>query len=32
MQALDGILGDFVAHGRMRLASREYRPCYEIVR
>lgn len=28
MDALDGILGAFVAEGRMKLAGESYRPCY----
>ena len=31
MEALDGLLRDFVANGRMKISSQSYRPCYEIV-
>ena len=30
MAAMDGLLRDFVAHGRMKLARERYNPCYTI--
>jgi len=31
MNLLDGVLTDFVKHGRMKLASESYRPCYRVL-
>ena len=31
IRALDNLLRQFVAQGRMRLGDRDYQPCYEIV-
>jgi hypothetical protein len=31
MNLLDGVLTDFVKHGRMKLASDSYRPCYRVL-
>ena len=30
MKLLDGLLTDFVEHGRMKLASESYAPCYRV--
>jgi len=31
MNLLDGVLTDFVKHGRMKLASDSYKPCYRVL-